>query len=227
VVQAARSSQLQTVTRLRDACRIAHRLTRAYSELRKRGRAGALVSAGAYPITWLAYVAVTCIQASDTVHAGVASLIAPNPVARPRRRLWRGLVLVFVLAVGVTQLLTRPPADVRHVVDVLGGLCVLAWLAEMCVSWRIGHQAGSLEVTEKLLREQVIGPVARGGMFAAWPHPSGQFGPLLDEVIEELRRDGVTLLVQARDDELAAAYLRHGAVRPNDSEPRHLVWLAP
>ena len=172
VVQAARARQLQTVTGLRDACCIGHRLTRTYSELRKRGRAGAIVSAGAYPITWLAYVAVTCIQANDTVHRDVASLIAPNPVTRPRRRLWRGLVLVFVLTVGVVQLLTRLPADVRHVLDVLGGLCVLAWLAEMHTSWTIGRQAGPLKVTEKQLRERVAGPVVRGSMFARGPTPA-------------------------------------------------------
>jgi hypothetical protein len=40
-----------------------------------------------------------------------------------------------------------------------------------------------------------------------------RFGPLLDDVIEEARRDRVSLLVQPRDDELATTYLHHGAVR--------------
>jgi hypothetical protein len=76
---------LQTVTRLRDACRIGHRLTRTYSELRKRGRAGELVSAGAYPLMWVAYVGITCLEAGSTVHRGPASLIAPMPPSHARR----------------------------------------------------------------------------------------------------------------------------------------------
>lgn len=71
------------------------------------------------------------------------------------------------------------------------------------------------------------GPIVCGGTFGAWPQRSGQFGPLLDDVLAELRRDDINLLVQARDDQLAATYLRHGAVQPNPHEPRHLVWLAP
>lgn len=204
-----------------------HRITRAYSEWRKRGRAGAIVSAAAYPLMWLAYVAVTCLQASDTVHSGVASLVAPNPVARPRRRLWRGLALVFVIAIGFAELLNRSPDAVRHALQLIGALCALAWAAEMGVSWKIGHQAGPLKATKNQLRGDVTGPIVQGGTFAAWPTSSGQFGPLLDDVIQELHRDGVSLLVQARDDDLAATYIRHGASRPNIDEPRHQAWLAP
>lgn len=225
-VEAAGAGQLQTVTRLRDACLIGHRLTRAYSELRKHGRAGALVSLAAYPVLWLAYLGITCIEAGSTVHSGVASLIAPNPVARPARRLWRGGLLLFVIVFAVGQLLTQPPLTVRLVAYAVGAVCVAAWLAEVWITRRIGHRAGPLKATEKHVQQLTGGPVERGGTFAAWPHPSGQFGPLLDDVLEELRHDGITLLVQARDDDLVATYLRHGAIQPNPQQPRHLAWLA-
>lgn len=224
-MEVAEGRQLQTVTRLRDACRIGHRVTRTYSELRKRGRWGPLVSAGAYPLMWMAYAGITCIEASSTVHSGVASLIAPNPVSRPRRHLWRGVLLIVVLAIGVIELLTRTPPTVRHVLSVAGVLCVLAWAAELASGWRISRQAGSLKFTEERVRGLVAGPVVRGSTFAAWPQHSGQFGPLLDDVLAELRRDGVTLLVQARDDGLAETYVRHGGVRPELARPRHVAWL--
>lgn len=226
VVQPSRPSQLNTVTRLRDACAIAHRLTRTYSELTKRGHAGKVTAWAAYPLMWMAYLGITSLEANSTVHSGVASLIAPNPVARPRRRLWRGVALVFVLAVGVELLLTRTPAGPRIAVSIIGAACVAAWAVEMVVVWRISGKAGPLKATQRQVRELVAGPVVRGGTFAAWPHPSKQFGPLLDDALDELRRDGVSLLVQARDDDLAATYLRHGAVQPDPSQPRHIMWLA-
>ena len=226
VVHAARGSQLQTVSRVRDACRIAHRVTRAYSELRKRGPAGALVSASAYPLMWLSYFALTCLQAGDTVHAGVASMIAPNPVSRPRRQLWRGLLLVAAVVIGFGEIASASSTIVRDGVRTVGTLFVLAWLSEVCCSWKIGHRSGPLKHTMQQLRSQMPGPVVLGGTAAAWPHPSGHFGPLLDAVVDELGRDGISLLVQARDDDLAATYMRRGATRPNPAEPRHLVWLA-
>ena len=84
-------SQLHTVTSLRDACGIAHRLTRTYSELAKRGRGGRVTAWAAYPLMWTAYLGIVSLEANSTVYAGVASLIAPNPVSPPRRRLWRGV----------------------------------------------------------------------------------------------------------------------------------------
>jgi hypothetical protein len=66
VVESARASQLQTVTRLREAFAIGHRLTRTYSELSKRGRWGRAASAAAYPLMWVAYVAITCVEAGST-----------------------------------------------------------------------------------------------------------------------------------------------------------------
>lgn len=215
VVEAARTSQLQTVTRLRDACRIGHRLTRTYSELRKRGRWGRLVSAGAYPLMWLAYTAITCIEAGSTVHAGVASLIAPNPISRHRRRLWRGLLLIAVLALAITEVLTHTPTGIQYVLYAAGGLCVFAWAAELATGWRISRQAGPLKETETVVRAMVAGPVVRGGTFGAWPQRRGQFGPLFTQTLAELRRVGVTLLVQPRDDDLAETYVRHGGVRPD------------
>jgi hypothetical protein len=226
MVKVAEGSQLQTVTRLRDACLIGHRVTRTYGELRKRGRWGQLVSAGAYPLMWMAYVGITCLQAGSTVHNGAASLIAPNPVSRPRRRLWRGLLLVALLALGVTELITRTPPAVRQVLSIGGIVCVLAWVAELVASWQLSRQGGSLRSTADRLRRTVAGPVVRGGTFAAWPQRSGQFGPLLSSTLAELNQDGVTLLVQARDDGLAEMYIRHGGVRPDPAWPRHIVWLA-
>lgn len=226
VVQPDRPTQLNTVTRLRDACAIAHRLTRTYSELARRGRGGKVTAWAAYPLMWAAYLGITSLEANSTVHYGVASLIAPNPVARPRRRLWRGVALVFVLAIGVELLLTRTPTGPRIAISIIGGACVAAWAVEMFTVWRISGKAGPLKATHKHLRKLVDGPVVRGGTFAAWPHPSQHFGPLLDDVLDELRRDGVSLLVQARDDELVATYLRHGAVQPDPSQARHIMWLA-
>src|SRR4051812_13988399 len=49
---------------------------------------------------------------------------------------------------------------------------------------------------------------------------------LLEDTLAELRRGGITLLVQARDNGLADTYIRHGAVRPDPSHPRHLAWLS-
>jgi hypothetical protein len=92
---------------------------------------------------------------------------------------------------------------------------VLAWAAELVTSWRLNRQAGSLKTTEQRLRGMVAGDVVGGGTFAAGPQPSGQFGPLLRDVLTELRRDQVTLLVKARDDGLADTYVRHGGVRPD------------
>jgi hypothetical protein len=92
---------------------------------------------------------------------------------------------------------------------------VLAWAAELVPSWRLNRQAGSLKTTEQRLRGMVGGDVVGGGTFAAGPQPSGQFGPLLRDVLTELRRDQVTLLVKARDDGLADTYVRHGGVRPD------------
>lgn len=224
VGSAAGTSQLQTVTRLRDAFRIGHRLTRTYSELRTHGRQGQLIAAGAYPLMWLAYFGITCIQANGTVHRGVASLMVPNPISRPSRRLWRGLVVVLVLAVGVVQLLTYTPPALRYGLYVAGGLCVLAWAAELAMSWRISRQAGSLKATEKRVQAMASGTVVRGGIFAAWPQHSGQFGQLLDEVLDELQRDGISLLVQARDVGLADTYVRHGGTRPNPAQPCHVAW---
>ena len=76
------------------------------------------------------------------------------------------------------------------------------------------------------MREQVRGPSPRQNVRRLGPQPGGQAAPLLDKVVEELRRDATSLLVQARDDGLAETYLRYGAVQPNPREPRHLVWLA-
>jgi hypothetical protein len=82
-----------------------------------------------------------------------------------------------------------------------------------------------LKVTEKRVRAIVAGPVVRGAAFGAWPQHSGQFGPLLTDVLAELRRDGITMPVQARDEGLAETYVRHGGVRPDPSRPRHVAWL--
>lgn len=222
----AEQSRLHTVTRLRDACGIAHRLTRTYSELAKRGRLGRATAWAAYPLMWTAYLGITSLEASSTVFSGVASLIAPNPVGRPRRRLWRGVAFVFVLAVAVEILLTRTPTAVRAATGVVGAACAVAWIVEMRLVWRISGKAGPLRSTHKRVQGLVDGPVVRGGTFGAWPHPSHQFGPLLDDVLDELRRDGISLLVQARDDELAATYVRHGAVQPDPNQPRHVLWHA-
>lgn len=226
MVEAARTSQLQTVTQLRDACRIGHRLARTYSELRQRGRGTAAASVVAYPLMWMVYVTITCIEASSTVHSGAASLIAPNPVARPPRRLWRGVLLIAVLVIGISQLLAQAPPTLRHVLYIAGGLCVAASFVEVAASWKIGPRAGPLKLTERRVRASVAGSVVRGGTFGAWPQHSGQFGPLLDDVLDELRRDGITLLVQARDEGLVETYIRHGAVQPNPEQPRHIMWPA-
>ena len=226
MVSAARTGELQNVTRVRDAAAIAHRIVRTFSQLRTRGRTGAIMSAAAYPIEWLAYFSIICLQASDTVHRGVASMIAPNPVDRPVRRLWSGVALAAAAVIGIGELAGHAGPHLRDALYGLGAVCVAAWAVELAVSWHPRRRAGSLKTTEKLVRTMVAGPVVRGESFAAWPQHSGDFGPLLDAVVAELRRDGVTLLVQADNDELARTYVHHGAVRPDPGQPRHVAWLA-
>jgi hypothetical protein len=139
---------------------------------------------------------------------------------------WRGVLLIAALAIGITELLTSTPPDVRHLLYFAGGLCVVAWAVELVMGWKISRQAGSLKATERGCARwspdlwSAAGPSARG------PQHSGQFGPLLADVLAELRRDGITLLVQARDEGLAETYVRHGGVRPDPSRPRHIAWLA-
>jgi hypothetical protein len=226
VVQTARIGELESITRLRDAAVIAHRIVRTFSELRTRGRAGAVASVVAYPIEWLAYFTIICVQASSTVHSGVASMIAPNPVARPARRLWAGIALAAGTVIGVGEVLGHANAGVRDGYYGVGGLWLVAWALEVLVGWHPGRQPGSLKSTEKLVRGMVTGSVVRGESFAAWPQHSGEFGPLLDSVVAELGRDGVTLVVQARNNKLADTYVRHGGVRPDPDQPRHIAWLA-
>jgi len=140
------------------------------------------------------------------LHSHVRARTLPTPSSGPRPQTRSSPKR------SVQPLQLRPPAthqfyDFNDELVDARGLCVLGWLAEMRVSWKIGHQAGPLKVTEKQLRDQVTGPVVRG---------SRTLRALLDEVIEELRRDGVSLLVQARDDELACHVRaqRRGAVAP-------------
>jgi hypothetical protein len=226
VTSVALGSELQNVTRVRDAAVIAHRTVRTFSQLRTRGRLGAFLAAAAYPIEWLAYFGIICLQAGDTVHCGVASMIAPNPVDRPNRRLWSGVALATAVVIAVGALLSHVSSGVRFSLYGLGAICLVAWASELLVSWQPERRAGSLKSTEKLLHTMVDGPVVRGESFAAWPQRSGEFGPLLDAVVAELRRDGVTLVVEADNDALAQTYVHHGGVRPDPEQPRHIAWLA-
>lgn len=140
------------------------------------------------------------------------SRVRPAPwISRPRRCLWRGVLLVGALAIVVLQFLTRTPTDVRHGLYVAGGLCVLAWAAELVTRWRISRLAGSLKTTEKHVRDLIAGPLVRGGTFGAWPQHSGQFGVLLDEVIEELQLTALSGLHHVAD---------HRAVQPFDRARR-------
>jgi hypothetical protein len=69
--------------------------------------------------------------------------------------------------------------------------------------------------------------VVRGSTFAAWPNHTGAGGELLRAVLDELARDGVSLLVSARADEIARLYVdRFAGTRPNPNQQRHIVWFA-
>jgi hypothetical protein len=218
------------VRRVRDSVLIAHRCARAFGRFRERSWAGASLAWLAYPPVWVAYMIITGWRASDTVHAGVASAIVPNPVSRPHRhRAWATLALAVCVVVVCGVIIAATPSPWHLMLIAAGSVSVLCALAEQLAMVRSEREAGSVNETEALLRP-VVGerPLVRGASFAAWPQHTGAGGQLLRAVLGELRRDRVSLVWVARDDGLAATYVdTFGGTRPNSARPRHIAWLNP
>lgn len=223
--------ELPTVRRLRDAAAIAHRLTRTYSRLREKQPPARFAQWPAYPLSWISYFALVSLMAGNAVHHGVAVAVVPNPVTRRRRwPLVRGLaaaLAILVVVLAVTDYAAAGDGIIAHATLAVLGVCLLA------SAWEFGCQRpaehhGPLRRTEKLLATTagVRGPIVRGHTFGAWPRNSHQFSPLFDAALAELRTTGVTLILDARDDEMAAMFVnRFHGTRPNPAYARHIAWI--
>ena len=166
---AAQTSQLQSVTQLRQACRISHRLTRTTASC-----ASTAVSAHSSPP---ALPADLDRLPRDHLRAGEQHRALRRRVAdRTESGLATQPPAVARRAAGLRARRRRPPAAQPHAprhqsrLELAGAFCVLAWIAETSASWKISRQSGPLKSTEKQIRAIVAGPVVRGAMFGAWPH---------------------------------------------------------
>lgn len=234
-IPAGQLHELHTIRRLRDAARTAHRLTRTYSTLREAKRTTLRpLQWPAYPLVWFHFFGGVSYFASQAVHHGVAVVVVPNPVLPGRRRprpLLRGLLAAVALVFAVLFLMVY-----LAVLDLDLGLAAIAVLAVCFVvgavqlgAGLIGHAGhGPLRETEKILAADgtLAGPIVRGHTFGAWPRKSGDFSALFEAVLAELHRTRVSLIVDARDEDVRAMYLnRFQGTAPNPERPWHVAWI--
>ena len=215
--------ELHTVRRLRDAATIAHRLTRTYSRLREnKQRPARFAQWPAYPLSWINYFALVSLMAGNAVHHGVAVAVVPNPVTRWRRwPLVRGLaaaLAILVVVLAVTDYAAAGDGIIAHAVLAVLGVCLLASAWEFrCQRPAEGHGPPADRETahhdRRLPRADRPRPHLR--CVAAKLAP---VRPLFDAALTELRTTGVTLIVDARDDETAAIICR--TIPWHQSQPR-------
>ncbi len=228
----------RSVTTVRQASVIAYRWALTFSRLYEWWKPAGWL---ALPMTWSVNMVVIGLHAGDIQQLGAAAMQAPNPVARPKRRLWcavllSGFVLVLVallmtlvaqLVIGLMPLLASAHLAVVVVtVVVLGPAGATAFDVVMVGVWQSG---GNLRQSEPDLRRRVDGPVVIGAMFGAWPRRTGAGRLLLAAVLAEQRAAGVTMLVSARDEQTANWYVGEHLGERVDPEHHclHIAWINP
>lgn len=231
---------LREVTTLRQASRIAWCWARTFSTLRTRRRSLRWLQWFSFVVTWWANLLVVGIRAGDVVHcqlddadagspkrAAYAAVIAGNAVTRPPRRLWRAIALAAALIVclaGVAWLAAQLPL-VSDLVTVLLLLVAIATLADRWPAMAIHRRGGNIARTRTALRQQHPGELQVLSMLGAWP-PGHHLGwPLFDIVLHEYATTGVSVVLVARDAELAAQYVDRGGIVADPTTPLHIAWL--
>jgi len=230
------------VTTLRQASRIAWCWARTFSTLRTRRRTIRWLQWFSFVVTWRANLLVLGLRAGDVVHcqlddvdasspkrAAYAAVIVGNPVTRPPRRLWRAIALAAALIIclaGVAWLAAQLPL-VSDVVTVLLPLVVVATVADRWPARAIHRRGSNIARTRTALRQQHPGELQVLSMLGAWPRGHHLGWPLFDVVLGEYASSGVSVVLVALDDELAAQYVARGGIVADPATPLHIAWLYP
>jgi hypothetical protein len=234
--------ELRPVTTVREASRIAWRWGRAFSTLRTRGRRLTWLQWFSYPANWLAGMLVLGVRGTDVRQLEVSyvdqrgrrrraigAVSAPNPVTRPSRRSWRSLATAGATLGGVILLGALPglPAAASLLAIVVILLIAVAFIADRVPAQRIHNRAGKVADTKAELERRYprAAPIQVLSMLGSWPHGHGAGWPLFDAVLHEYGQSGVSMMLMARDAELAQQYVARGGVVVDANRPLNIAWL--
>lgn len=183
----------------------------------------------ALPLWWLLLLGIIGTDAAAVVECDVAAMRAPNPLTRPRRRLWSALIGAFVIAVGGGVWFGVYPPGPPLVAETLRGfvvLCALAGIAEVVMSVWIERGAGDAETVRRTVQDTVgRRPVVVGAYLGAWPRATGAGTTLMKLVLVEQAAADVSMVAKSRGKKISDWYVRElGAVRLDTGHPLLVGW---